>query len=167
MTTTISGSTGVNQITDDAITDAKLPAGSVLQVVNFRSTVFNTTTTSQSYVDTGIEASITPSSTNSKILVVANLNGVYKSTGQNAVSTRLLRGSTALGDIDSMNTYTDSTAPSASGASISYLDSPSTSSAVTYKVQFASISGALVYINIRWNGSYTTHSTLTLMEIAG
>ena len=144
-----------------------LPTGSVLQVVNFRSTGFNTTTTSTSYVDTGIEASITPSSTSSKILVIANLNGLYKSNSDNVVSTRLLRGSTELGDIDSMNTYTDSTAASAAGASISYLDNPSTSSAVTYKVQFASRDGGNVYINLRWNGSYTTHSTLTLMEIQG
>ena len=143
-------------------------AGKVLQVVNFRSPDSgNVTTTSQSYVDTGIAATITPTSTNSKILVVANLNGVYKYTGNNAVSTKLLRGSTDIGTIESMNTYTDSTIRSVSGSSISYLDSPSTSSAVIYKVQFASISGALVYINVRWNGSMTTHSTLTLMEIAG
>ena len=160
MTTTITGATGIDNI--------KAATGAVLQVVNFRSpNSGNVTTTSQSYVDTGIAATITPTSTNSKILVVANLNGVYKSTGNNAVSTKLLRGSTDIGTIESMNTYTDSTIPSVSGSSISYLDSPSTSSAVTYKVQFASISGALVYINLRWNGSYTTHSTLTLMEIAG
>ena len=160
MTTTITGALGIDNI--------KAATGAVLQVVNFRSpNSGNVTTTSQSYVDTGIAATITPTSTNSKILVVANLNGVYKSTGNNAVSTKLLRGSTDIGTIESMNTYTDSTIPSVSGSSISYLDSPSTSSAVTYKVQFASISGALVYINLRWNGSYTTHSTLTLMEIAG
>ena len=42
MTTTITGATGVNQITDDAITVAKLPTGSVLQVV---SADFSSTTT--------------------------------------------------------------------------------------------------------------------------
>jgi len=150
-----------------AITASDLPAGSVLQVVNFRSTANNTSTTSQSYVDTGMSATITPSSTSSKILVVANLNGLYKDNAQNAISTKLLRGSTDIGTIDSMNTYTDNTDTGASGASISYLDSPNTSSAVTYKIQFASISSSNVMINIRWNASYTTHSTITLMEIAG
>jgi hypothetical protein len=144
-----------------------LPTGSVLQVVNFRSTVDNTSTTSTSYVDVGIAATITPTSTNSKILVVANLNGLYKPNANCAASTRLLRGTTELSKIDSMNNYTDSTAASASGASISYLDSPSSSSAITYKVQLASTTGGLVYINVRWNSTYMTHSTLTLMEIQG
>ena len=142
--------------------------GKVLQVVNFRSPDSgNVTTTSTSYVDTGMEASITPSSTSSKILVIANLNGLYKSNSDNVVSTKLLRGSTDIGTIESMNVYTASTIAAASGSSISYLDSPNTSSAVTYKVQFKSINGSTVYINIRFNGANTTHSTLTLMEIAG
>ena len=149
------------------IKDSKLASGTgnVLQVVtgtdNTETSIANT-----SYQATGLSASITPSSTSSKILVVANLNGLYK-TGSNAVSTKLLRGSTDIGTIESMNTYTDSTATEGAGASVSYLDSPNTNSAVTYKIQFASISGANVMINIRWNSSYTTHSTMTLMEIAG
>ena len=160
MTTTITGATGIDNI--------KAATGAVLQVVNFRSpNSGNVTTTSTSYVDTGIAATITPTSTSSKILVIANLNGLKKGNSNNIVSTRLLRGSTELGDIDSMNTYTDSQIAAAAGASISYLDNPSTSSAVTYKVQFASAGGGTVYINLRWNSSYTTHSTLTLMEIAG
>ena len=146
-----------------------MPTGSVLQVVNFRSPdTGNVTTTSTSYVDTGIAATITPTSTSSKILVIANLNGVYKSNSDNSVSTKLLRGSTDIGTIlESMNVYTASTIAAAAGSSISYLDSPNTSSAVTYKVQFKSINGSTVYINIRWNGENTTHSTLTLMEIQG
>ena len=142
--------------------------GKVLQVVNFRSPDSgNVTTTSTSFVDTGIAATITPTSTSSKILVIANLNGVYKSSSDNSVSTKLLRGSTDIGTIESMNVYTASTIAAAAGSSISYLDSPNTSSAVTYKVQFKSINGSNVYINIRWNGENTTHSTLTLMEIQG
>ena len=148
------------------MTGASMPTGSVLQVVNYRSTAYNTATTSTSYVDTGMSATIAPFSTSSKILVVANLNGLYK-TGSNVVSTKLLRGSTDIGTIESMNTYTDSTATEGAGASVSYLDSPNTNSAVTYKIQFASVSGGTVMINLRWNGSYTTHSTITLMEIAG
>jgi len=165
---TVSGSGTIaltNQLS--GMTSASVPAGSVLQVINFRSTGFNTATTSTSYVDTGVEAAITPSSTSSKILIVANLNGLYKSGSNNVVSTRLLRGSTDLSKIDSMNTYTDSNAPSAAGASISYLDSPSSSSAITYKVQFASANGATAQINVRWNSSYTTHSFITLTEIKG
>mgnify|MGYP003650919618 CR=1 FL=1 len=180
MATLISGSTGVNKITDGTITNADIasgaaiagsklvmPAGSVLQVVNWRSTAYNTATTSTSFVDTGVSITITPSSTSSKILVVANLNGLYKYSANNIVSTKLLRDSTDIGTIDSMNTYTDTTAHSVAGVSISYLDSPNTSSAVTYKIQFKSADGSNVMINARWNSSNTTHSTMTLMEIAG
>jgi hypothetical protein len=166
MPTEISGSTGVDKIQSDAIEYGDLPTGSVLQVVNWRSTAYNTATTSQSYVDAGIAATITPSSTSSKILVIVNLNGMYKS-GNNAVSTKLLRDSTDIGTIESMNTYTSTAAEEVAGASVSYLDSPNTNSAVTYKIQFASISGDSIMINVRWNSSWRSHSTITLMEIAG
>ena len=68
MTTTITGATGVNQITDDAITAAKLPAGSVLQVVTslFKT---NTASTSTSYISTGHSVTITPKESTSTILL--------------------------------------------------------------------------------------------------
>jgi hypothetical protein len=144
-----------------------MPTGHILQVVNYRSTAHNTATTSTSFVDTGMSATITPSSTSSKILVVANINGLYKHGADYAVSTRLLRGSTDIGVIESMNSYTGSSATGTGGASVSYLDSPNTNSAVTYKIQFASTTGGEVKINMRWNSTYTTQSTITLMEVAG
>jgi len=57
-------------------TRAQLPAGSVLQVVNatYATSTSNNTGT---YADTGLTASITPTSASSKILVLANQNGVY------------------------------------------------------------------------------------------
>jgi len=72
MTTTITGATGVNQITDDAITAAKLPAGSVLQVVgNTRVHGDDSSTTSTSYVDSGlITGTITPVAAGSKFTVM-------------------------------------------------------------------------------------------------
>ena len=171
MPTQISGSTGVNKIQDGTVVASDLASsvalGKVLQVVNYRSTAHNTATTSTTFVDTGMSATITPVSTSSKVLVVANLNGLYKHGADYAVSTKLLRGSVDIGTIESMNSYTGSSATGTGGASISYLDSPNTNSAVTYKIQFASTTGGNVIINIRWNSTYTTHSTITLMEIAG
>ena len=149
------------------MTSASMPTGSVLQVVNHRSTAANTATTSQSYVSSGIAASITPSSTSSKIWVGVTLNGIFKDGANNVVSTKLYRGSTDIGTIDSMGTYTANSDTAVGNTSIGYLDSPSTSSAVEYKIYFASVSGAAVQINARWNSSFTTHSTITLMEIAG
>jgi len=149
------------------MTGVSMPTGSVLQVVNYRSTAYNTATTSTTFVDTGMSATITPFSTSSKILVVSNLNGLYKHGADYAVSTKLLRGSTDIGTIASMGAYTANSDTGTGSMSVSYLDSPNTNSAVTYKIQFASTTGGNVMINLRWNGSYTTHSTITLMEIAG
>ena len=144
-----------------------MPAGHILQVVNFRSTAINTATTSQSYVDTGMSATITPSSTSSKVWVGVTLNGLFKDGANNVVSTKLYRGSTDIGTIDSMGTYTANSDTAVTSTSLGYLDSPNTSSAVEYKIYFASVSGASVMINARWNATYTTHSTITLMEVAG
>jgi len=70
MTTTITGATGVNQITDDAITAAKLPTGSVLQVVSYYTAaqVSQSITTSDVIVNSMTKA-ITPLGANSKFLV--------------------------------------------------------------------------------------------------
>ena len=163
MTTTITGATGVNQITDDAITDAKLPAGSVLQVVN-ASYSTDTVSTSSTFAATGLTATITPSSTSSKILVAVSQGGVYKDTnatqgvGIKLISTGSLSvvlSTRAAGDVSGIQ--------SVGNVSGSVLDSPNTTSAVTYSTVFNSTSNANnVYVQV-----YSATSTITLMEIAG
>jgi hypothetical protein len=143
---------------------AKLPAGSVLQVVNVTYST-QTSTTSTSYIDTGLSASITPTSSSSKILVLIDLAGVGKEGGGSGqrVKTRLVRNSTQIYVIDELIAYTATDSTSTIGSSsTNYLDSPATTSATTYKAQFNNHSGSgLVYV--QWNGST---STITLMEIA-
>jgi len=93
MTTTITGATGVNQITDDAITAAKLPAGSVLQVVTslFKT---NTASTSTSYISTGHSVTITPKESTSTILL-SLLGGHAAQTTNRAVELTFYKGSSA------------------------------------------------------------------------
>ncbi len=88
----LSGSSGISgsniidgTVTSDKITsiastkltgqvpDGNAPSGSVIQVVQSYIRGAHTATTSSSYVTTGLSASITPSSTSSKILVTVNL----------------------------------------------------------------------------------------------
>jgi hypothetical protein len=150
------------------LSKASLPTGSVLQVVNatYATVVSNSTST---FADTGLTLNITPTSATSKILVTVNCNGLAKSTStQAAVGLRLLRNSTTITSIDGIAGYTNSTTLNhVGGVSSSYLDSPATTSATTYKVQFASAGGvAVVYMNEYYNGNFTTTSTITLMEIA-
>ncbi len=147
---------------------SSLPAGvggKVLQVVN---ATFGTatTTSSSTYADLGLSASITPSSTSSKILVTVHLSGCQKNNNA-LLGTRLLRGSTTIYTIDNMSLYTNTADQNAIGTvSTSYLDSPSTTSATTYKVQFRSVdNNAYVYINNDFSGG--SNSNITLMEIAG
>jgi hypothetical protein len=141
--------------------------GKVLQVVN---STFSTqvSSTSNTFADTGLSASITPSSSSSKILIFVNINGIYKITNNTGISLKLVRGSTDIHNIESLAGYTDNTNSNAVGsASTSYLDSPSTTSSTTYKITFNSFNNnATVSINAN-SVSAGSVSTITLMEIAG
>jgi len=164
-----SGVPSASNITTGTLPRAQLPSGSVLQVVNSTFGPY-TVTSSTSPVDTGLTASITPSSTSSKILAFASINGVER--GNNNVTARflLVRNSTT---ILSFENSIFSGAPTGgfswANTSTTYLDSPATTSATTYKVQFnvSSGSGTLYINNYSTGGSGTTNCTLTLMEIAG
>ena len=70
------------------LSKASLPTGSVLQVVNATYSTY-TTTSSSTFADTGLTATITPTSATSKILVLLNVNGVAKETGNTGCALRL------------------------------------------------------------------------------
>ena len=128
----------------------------VLQVVN---AVYSTetTTTSGSYVTSGLTASITPSSTSSKIYAIAT--GAIGNTGAGYIRVTLFRGTVAgtnLAPDYLTNTYNLNPLPFAVNA----LDSPNTTSATTYTLAMK-VTAATGYIQ---SGSAT--SSLTLMEIS-
>ena len=151
-----------------AITGADLPAGSVLQVVNVTFSTRVTSTTS-TLADTGLTATITPNSTSSTILCLVTLNGTYATASNTNIRTTLLRGATTISNVDDLAGYTNSTAPSSPGTiGINYVDSPASTAATTYKVQFASSANQSdVSINNYYAGGGNSVSTITLMEIAG
>jgi hypothetical protein len=138
--------------------------GKVLQVIYSSSAteVSNSTTT---FADTTLSATITPSSATSKVLILVSHPDVNKTAGSSssAVNTRLLRGATAILDpITTYQGYTNSALVNTTSISTNYLDSPATTSATTYKTQFANRAAAsTVYVN--YNGQAT--STMVLMEI--
>ena len=137
--------------------------GTVLQVIN-ATTSTETTETSGSWVDTTLTATITPTSTSSKILVTVHQTGLGKQSGNTSVDLRLLRDSTVLKQFEraAFDAGTGYVRPAGSG--ITYLDSPSTTSAVTYKTQLQNddASGTVI---VQMNGA--ANSSITLMEIAG
>jgi len=161
----VSGTILTTGSSGQSIPKAALPTGSVLQVVNTTYST-DTATTSTSYVDTGLSGSITPLYSTSKILVIATVNGVGKASGTQ-VAFKLLRGSTSLFNYESSATYTANNDNNFVGScGVEYLDSPSTTSSTTYKVQFRSVAGATIYAQSGGAGDGST-SSITLMEIAG
>jgi hypothetical protein len=151
-------------VTVTGLAKASLPTGSVLQVVNATFTT-NASTTSSSYVTTGFAASITPTSSSSKILVVINLP--CYSNGSNIQNTiTIYRGGTDIsinggGQRGFGQTYSSSGALQTS-ISAAYLDSPATTSSTTYTIYQSSTNTAGV-VGICQNN---VTATMTLMEIA-
>lgn len=148
-----------------------LPTGSVLQVkyaeIDRASHAQNVS--SQTFADlSGYSISITPTSTSSKILIsygVHALEGPSSGSWTSAFRTQIVRGSTKIypttnsdydgGTIGPTNTYAMKKFES------SYLDTPNTTSAVTYKVQARSRDGHNIPFNTYGNGH------MVVMEIAG
>jgi hypothetical protein len=145
-------------------------AGTVLQVVNATYSTY-TSFSSATLTDLGLSATITPSSSSSKILVFTNLaGGVAVTNVDAAANVKLLRGSTIIVNLEQtagrMSVSSTERNWGAFGSS-SYLDSPATTSATTYKIQVANTAGlGTIYVN---NYSLTANSatcTMTLMEIS-
>ena len=135
----------------------------VLQVVtgSTSTAVSNSTST---LADTNLTATITPQSNTSKILVIVNQNGLAKSGAEvnSSVYIELLRGGSFIANVAKSILFTGSNLVLTGAASLSYLDSPATTSATTYKTQFYNgFNGASVTVQNDAN-----LSTITLMEIS-
>jgi len=157
------------------VPDANAPSGSVIQVVQAVKTDTQSTTSS-SYIDiTGISVSITPISASSRILILFDIK---LGANNNEYSyTRLLRDATS---IYSNSTYDNTSVNYVTGGDAEgrystyqhggvYLDSPATTSAITYKVQFRCSRGIGAYVNRSQNFDSEARggaSSIIVMEIA-
>jgi hypothetical protein len=139
----------------------------VLQVVNATYGT-STSTSTNTYIDTGLTATITPLFSTSKILCIVDVAGCSKYGSNTSVGLRLVRNSTNILSFEGIAGASNGTGVVGAGASsCNYLDSPSTTSSTTYKVQLCSANnGAIVYINDNFTSSFPSTSTITLMEIA-
>lgn len=139
----------------------RLPAGSIRQVV-FASYSTETASSSATYVDTGLTATITPASASNKILVIVHQAGVRK-TGNTAVGLKLLRGSTLVTQFEIQAAYTNSALENNVGSGTTALDSPASTSALTYTTQFNSSAG-IATTTVQIGGAT---STIMLLEVVG
>ena len=169
-------SAGVFNITGSlTVNGSAVGGGKVLQVVSATKTD-TATTSSTTYGDiTGLSVSITPSSASSKIYVVFSVSA---GNSNGSANYRLVRNTTALAIGDASGSRTQSTISSQAGTTnrmeglgSNYLDSPSTTSATTYKVQWrVQNSGTNIYLNrSSSDADNESHprgsSTITVMEI--
>ena len=151
--------------------------GGIIQVVQATLDT-KTSTTSTSYTDTGLSVTITPKFSTSKILIRYNIN-VSINSDSNIAFFQIVRGSTAVGNGNQGSSRTkchtalrgqhSDTNPHGV-TSGEFLDSPSTTSATTYKIQYT-VDGNTCFINKATGDSdVAAHpsplSTLTLMEVS-
>lgn len=141
---------------------AVLPAGSVIQVVTSESTNNSGAISSATYVAaSGLTASITPSSTSSKILVLVN-SSVYGTSANTEGAYTIYRNGSDIGDADGLSRSYTGASDHIVPMSMHILDSPASSSSVTYAVYVKRTQGSgSLYTNLRGG-----KQSVTLMEIA-
>tara|TARA_B100000963_G_scaffold168117_1_gene146053 strand:- start:739 stop:1296 length:558 start_codon:yes stop_codon:yes gene_type:complete len=159
------------KIADDAVGNTKLDltanyaftgtitgAGKLGQVLTQTPTSSQTSATS-SYVDSGLSINITPASTSSTILVMA-VHNAQNSANNTGVHIRCFRDSTQIGGGRSDDlAFWVAGAYNHDGYPVIILDSPNTTSQVTYKTDFKAFNGGTAYLN--------HNSTMVLQEILG
>jgi len=155
--------------------------GKVLQVVTDTLTTTATTTVADAtFADTGLSAAITPATTSSRILILVAIGAVGRDVANRQAAFRLDRSGTSIGIGDAASTrgrvsfglamaHVDRYSP----ASFTWLDSPSSDSSLTYKVEFSGSGGETQTINAEDSSGVDNNdqsnsrsaSSLTLIEI--
>ena len=160
--TTLPAAFVANTVLTAAQQNALRGAFRVLQVVNATtSSRVNTATTT--YVTTGLTATITPSSADSKILILVSQAGCGKEGADTQLSLKLYRGASS---ILTFENYACSNGAATNnyigGCSTTYLDSPATTSATTY----TTYQNSLANLSLTSTQANSATSTITLMEIS-
>jgi hypothetical protein len=170
-------------LTGKTVTLPSGTGGKVLQVVQASKTNTTSTINQDSFTDLGLSASITPTSTSSNVLVLVSIGRVCCSISSLRLCPfRILRDATAIGTgvVDGVklrSNFVISDSPDnnyGQGGAYQYLDSPSTTSATTYKIQWTGQAGETWYLHrssSNTDNTDTIHtrsaSHIILVEVAG
>ena len=159
--------TGTTTLASSAISTGKILQA---QSAVFNNNNMNNTST---YAATSITLNITPSAANSKVLVLMSVSSIYVSDSDTNIDLAISRTGGASGDgnileFEGTAGYdTDIAGHGAGGTAITYLDSPATTSAVTYGCKFRSSNNTHnAYINHYIRGDVRPRSSITLLEVA-
>jgi hypothetical protein len=168
----ITSQTGIpaGDVTSGTLSSARLPSGTVLQVVESFRTSSVTVSGQYSYGDTGLSVTITPRSSSSRFRLTGNL--IASCSGAGWVFMRFVRNSTVIGN--------GSIGSSVNHNAVTYIedfgriepingviiDSPNTTSAITYKIQFATFTGTAILNRRSADTLFCGYSNLIVEEIA-
>ena len=137
--------------------------GGIIQTI-MGSTTTQVETTSKTFSDSTLTATITPTRSDSKILIQGNIGGIETSADNNYGQGILLRDSTVIiSTIDYGIGFTGDSTRAGTSSSFFILDAPANASAITYKVQFKNAAGSGT-ITTQTNSS---RSAILLMEVSG
>lgn len=166
ITSADSGTVTSGMLASGAITRGALPAGTILQVV--QSSINSTqSTTSTSYVASNLTASITPTSATSKIYILLTGGNSWNNTNSGECIVAFYKSVSggaysAVFDPAAIRVNPSNATTIKLGWSVSYLDSPATTSALTYQPYYkVSGGGGTSYFN-----EGTIYVQLTLFEVA-
>ena len=179
-TTAVTVDSSQNTTFANKLATTNLGTGAVLQVVSTTKTdTFDTTSTSLTDI-TGLSVTITPNFTTSKVFIILDVHIVGHDSGTGIV---LVRGSTEIAKGDtagsrnaftSIGQFSNDQSPNkyeGGNTTATFLDSPSTTSATTYKVQGKVLSTKFIVNQTRYDldnaNASRARSTITVMEIAG
>jgi hypothetical protein len=176
---TFSGLSNKDSIAYNGSQWVNVTSGKILQVVSATKTdSFSTTAYAvglgAEFADiTGLALNITPEATDSKVLIT--VSGMFATSAAENVFFNLVRNNVAIGQstgadlVNSTATYKGQSQSDMSSFSFTFLDSPATTSTVTYKVEAATESNSVIlYINksgIFSNNNYRGTSSITAMEV--
>lgn len=137
----------------------------ILQVIEGLGATSDTDNSTTTFVDSGLSATITPSSTSSKILVITSQE-LFKSNGNlaNGCLIRLMRGTTEINRHPYIG-FSGTAIEMYAHQGFLWLDSPATTSATTYKTQIAN-NAAAAFVRAMGASSPVIRGQMTLMEIS-
>jgi hypothetical protein len=140
---------------------ATASSGAVVQVKSMSTTTV-ASTTSSTFQDSNLTLSITPTSASNKILVLTTVNGIIRTTTLSGVGLRIVRTTTGISTFETNLMYANTAGGTFLASSANaYLDSPATTSATTYKVQFRSVNNT-DSVSVQQGNE---QSSLVLMEV--
>jgi hypothetical protein len=132
----------------------------ILQVVQSASAT-QSSSTSTTFANTANSATITPQSNTSKILVMVNGSAFASNAGTDA-SVRVVRDLSGITVLSSMSAAYSTAGGVASCYSFAFLDSPATTSAITYRTQLARAVGT----GVAYDEVNSSTTTITLLEVS-